>query len=46
MVFPDLTYLPVQSARLEYMKVWKGLYFAMWMADKRPVQQAGCPSKK
>ncbi|CAL1173208.1 unnamed protein product [Cladocopium goreaui] len=25
--------------RLEYMKVWKGLYFAMWMADKRPVQQ-------
>ncbi|CAJ1332785.1 unnamed protein product, partial [Effrenium voratum] len=25
--------------RLEYMKVWKALYFAMWMADKRPVQQ-------
>eukprot|EP00439_Symbiodinium_sp_Y106_P021937 s5410_g2.t1 len=25
--------------RLEYMKVWKGLYFAVWMADKRPVQQ-------
>ncbi|CAK9027909.1 Ribosomal RNA processing protein 1 homolog B (RRP1-like protein B), partial [Durusdinium trenchii] len=25
--------------RLEFMKVWKGLYFAMWMADKRPVQQ-------
>ena len=21
------------------MKVWKGLYFAVWMADKRPVQQ-------
>lgn len=25
--------------RLEYMKLWKGLYFGMWMADKRPVQQ-------
>jgi len=25
--------------RLEYLKLWKGLYFAMWMADKRPVQQ-------
>eukprot|EP00930_Biecheleria_cincta_P003554 TRINITY_DN104497_c0_g1_i1.p1 TRINITY_DN104497_c0_g1~~TRINITY_DN104497_c0_g1_i1.p1 ORF type:complete len:452 (+),score=102.48 TRINITY_DN104497_c0_g1_i1:61-1356(+) len=25
--------------RLDYMKLWKGLYFAMWMADKRPVQQ-------
>ena len=28
--------------RLEYMKVWKGLYFAVWMADKRPVQQDLC----
>ncbi|CAE7462708.1 RRP1B [Symbiodinium natans] len=28
-----------QLERLEYMKVWKGLYFAVWMADKRPVQQ-------
>eukprot|EP00931_Biecheleriopsis_adriatica_P049052 TRINITY_DN28361_c0_g1_i1.p1 TRINITY_DN28361_c0_g1~~TRINITY_DN28361_c0_g1_i1.p1 ORF type:complete len:415 (+),score=108.20 TRINITY_DN28361_c0_g1_i1:40-1245(+) len=25
--------------RLDYMKLWKGLYFGMWMADKRPVQQ-------
>lgn len=25
--------------RLEFMKLWKGLYFGMWMADKRPVQQ-------
>lgn len=25
--------------RLEYMKLWKGLYFGMWMADKRLVQQ-------
>jgi len=29
---PDLT-------RLDFMKLWKGLYFAVWMADKRPVQQ-------
>lgn len=25
--------------RLEFLKLWKGLYFAMWMADGRPVQQ-------
>mmetsp|Transcript_41938 Transcript_41938/g.115675 ORF Transcript_41938/g.115675 Transcript_41938/m.115675 type:complete len:448 (+) Transcript_41938:113-1456(+) len=25
--------------RLEYMKLWRGLYFCMWMSDKRPVQQ-------
>jgi len=25
--------------RLSFMKLWKGLYFGMWMADKRPVQQ-------
>jgi len=25
--------------RLDFMKLWKGLYFGMWMADKRPVQQ-------
>lgn len=25
--------------RLDYLKLWKGLYFAMWMADKRLVQQ-------
>lgn len=25
--------------RLEFMKLWKGLYFGVWMADKRPVQQ-------
>jgi len=24
---------------LDYMKLWKGLYFGMWMSDKRPVQQ-------
>lgn len=29
---PDLT-------RLEMLKMWKGLYFAYWMSDKRPVQQ-------
>lgn len=28
--------------RLECMKLWKGLYFCMWMADKRPVQQELC----
>merc|ERR1712100_664858 len=26
-------------SRLEFMKLWKGLYFGVWMADKRPVQQ-------
>jgi len=25
--------------RLDFMKLWKGLYFGIWMADKRPVQQ-------
>lgn len=25
--------------RLDYMKLWKGLYFGMWMADKPKVQQ-------
>jgi len=25
--------------RLDYLKLWKGLYFGMWMSDKRPVQQ-------
>jgi len=29
---PDLS-------RLEYRKLWKALYFCMWMSDKRPVQQ-------
>ena len=24
---------------LELMKLWKGLYYCMWMSDKRPVQQ-------
>merc|ERR1719440_844425 len=28
-----------QLERLEFMKLWKGLYFGMWMADKRPIQQ-------
>jgi len=28
--------------KIDYMKLWKGLYFAMWMADKRPVQQELC----
>lgn len=28
-----------QLERLDYMKLWKGLYFGMWMSDKRPVQQ-------
>jgi len=28
--------------RLDFMKLWKGLYFGMWMADKRPVQQELC----
>mmetsp|Transcript_20051 Transcript_20051/g.63435 ORF Transcript_20051/g.63435 Transcript_20051/m.63435 type:complete len:355 (-) Transcript_20051:96-1160(-) len=28
-----------EVSRLEFMKLWKGLFFAMWMADKRPVQQ-------
>lgn len=25
--------------RLDYLKLWRGLYFGMWMSDKRPVQQ-------
>jgi len=25
--------------RLDFLKLWRGLYFGMWMADKRPVQQ-------
>jgi len=25
--------------RLDYLKIWKGLYFGMWMSDKRHVQQ-------
>jgi len=25
--------------RLDYMKVWRGLYYGFWMSDKRPVQQ-------
>jgi len=25
--------------RFDYLKLWKGLYYAMWMSDKRPVQQ-------
>mmetsp|Transcript_96969 Transcript_96969/g.269816 ORF Transcript_96969/g.269816 Transcript_96969/m.269816 type:complete len:366 (-) Transcript_96969:282-1379(-) len=25
--------------RLDYLKLWKGLYFGFWMSDKRPVQQ-------
>jgi ribosomal RNA-processing protein 1 len=25
--------------RLDYLKLWKGLYFGLWMSDKRPVQQ-------
>lgn len=28
--------------RLDYMKLWKALYFCMWMSDKRPVQQELC----
>lgn len=28
--------------RLDFMKLWKGLYFAMWMSDKRPIQQELC----
>ena len=38
--FIQIPFASIDSiGRLEYMKVWKGLYFAMWMADKRPVQQ-------
>jgi len=28
-----------QLDRLDFMKLWKGLFYGMWMADKRPVQQ-------
>merc|ERR1719223_997871 len=28
-----------ETKKLDYMKLWKGLYFGMWMSDKRPVQQ-------
>mmetsp|Transcript_23314 Transcript_23314/g.51240 ORF Transcript_23314/g.51240 Transcript_23314/m.51240 type:complete len:387 (-) Transcript_23314:207-1367(-) len=25
--------------RLDFLKIWKGLWYGMWMSDKRPVQQ-------
>jgi len=28
-----------ELGRLDYLKLWRGLYFGMWMSDKRPVQQ-------
>mmetsp|Transcript_66628 Transcript_66628/g.143707 ORF Transcript_66628/g.143707 Transcript_66628/m.143707 type:complete len:397 (+) Transcript_66628:59-1249(+) len=28
--------------KLDFLKLWKGLYFGMWMSDKRPVQQELC----
>lgn len=27
-----------QSSELELLKLWKGLFYCMWMSDKRPVQ--------
>ena len=28
-----------QMSEIELMKVWKGLFYCMWMSDKVPVQQ-------